>query len=100
MRRAPPSIHRCRRCRRLTTACPPPAPLSQDVDFHPTERLLATGVIDGHLVLHSFSKEAKEQRHKVKASRCVTAASLAAAATLHPTTLRRASSLSSSPSPC
>ena len=25
------------------------------MDIHPTERLLASGVIDGHLVLHSFS---------------------------------------------
>jgi hypothetical protein len=41
----------------------------QDVDIHPTERLLASGVIDGHLVLHSFSMESTEQRHKVKVRR-------------------------------
>ena len=41
----------------------------QDVDIHPTELLLASGVIDGHLVLHSFSMESTEQRHKVKVRR-------------------------------
>ncbi|KAL4447647.1 hypothetical protein ABPG75_004866 [Micractinium tetrahymenae] len=39
-----------------------------DCDLHPTEGLLASGVIDGHLALHSFGKEAAPQlRHKLKA---------------------------------
>lgn len=38
-----------------------------DVDIHPGQSLLATGVIDGHLVLHGFSKAESEQKHKVKA---------------------------------
>lgn len=39
----------------------------QDCDLHPTEGLLASGVIDGHVALHSFSKEAPPQlRHKLK----------------------------------
>lgn len=47
--------------------CGKPLPSApQDVDFHPGQSLLATGVIDGHLVLHGFSKADNEQRHKVK----------------------------------
>jgi hypothetical protein len=38
----------------------------QDVDIHPTQRLLASGVIDGHLVLHDFTDGSLKQRHKVK----------------------------------
>ena len=41
----------------------------QDVDIHPGQSLLATGVIDGHLVLHGFTKADSEQRHKVKVRR-------------------------------
>lgn len=52
--------------RRFSTPdCPLPPP--QDVDFHPTQRLLATGVIDGHLLLHAFDAAAATARHRLKA---------------------------------
>lgn len=37
------------------------------MDFHPTQRLLATGVIDGHLLLHAFDAGAATARHRLKA---------------------------------
>lgn len=55
-----------RRPRRRPTR-PPLSP--QDVDFHPTELLVASGVIDGHLEVHSFSREAHERRHKLRVRR-------------------------------
>lgn len=69
-------MHACmrRRCAAAATCsahrCLPTHPCAvtpQDVDFHPSQCLLATGVIDGHLVLHSFDRQAAQQRHKVKA---------------------------------
>lgn len=39
----------------------------QDVDFHPTQPLLATGVIDGRLLLHSCSPSEVVAQHSVKA---------------------------------
>ncbi len=39
----------------------------QDVDIHPTQPLLATGHIDGRLLLHSYSAEAVAQRASLKA---------------------------------
>lgn len=39
----------------------------QDVDFHPTLPLLATGVIDGRLLLHSCSPSEAAAQHSVKA---------------------------------
>jgi hypothetical protein len=39
----------------------------QDCDFHPTLALLATGLIDGKLLLHEYSKEAVSQRTSLKA---------------------------------
>ena len=53
--------------RQLPTAAGATAAV-QDVDIHPSERVLASGVIDGHLVLHDFTKHSQEQRHKLKAS--------------------------------
>lgn len=47
-----------------------PSPLCtprQDVDFHPSEPLIATGLIDGKLLLHSYSAEAVAQREAMKA---------------------------------
>jgi WD40 repeat protein len=40
---------------------------AQDIDFHPTQHLLATGLIDGRLLLHAVSRAAAEQRHALKA---------------------------------
>lgn len=75
-RASAPLALRRRSCRHRTAATlrrslPPAcsAALLQDVDFHPSEGLLACGIIDGHLVLHGFSREAVEQRHKVKVRR-------------------------------
>lgn len=39
----------------------------QDVDFHPTEPLLATSLITGHLYIHNYTKEATEQKHSLVA---------------------------------
>lgn len=39
----------------------------QDVDFHPTEHILATGVIDGRLLLHSCTRNAATELHSIKA---------------------------------
>lgn len=67
--------------------CGEPLPCApQDVDIHPGQSLLATGVIDGHLVLHGFSKAESEQKHKVKVrgQGCrATAAAAAAASRVH-----------------
>lgn len=39
----------------------------QDVDFHPTRQLLAAGLIDGRLLVHSFSSDAAQRVHRIKA---------------------------------
>jgi len=39
----------------------------QDVDFHPTGSLLATGVINGRLLIHSCTKDKVSELHTIKA---------------------------------
>lgn len=39
----------------------------QDVDFHPTEHILATGIVDGRLLLHSCTHDATALLHSIKA---------------------------------
>jgi WD repeat-containing protein 55 len=39
----------------------------QDVAFHPTQPLLASGIIDGSLVLHSCQRDATTRRHSCRA---------------------------------
>jgi WD40 repeat protein len=66
----------CRRCYQIDTSpcfdyfaytnLVSPACCVQDVDLHPTQRLLASGVIDGHAVLHDFTDGSATQRHRVK----------------------------------
>lgn len=67
--RAPPRPCIALRCTTglATLARPCSALPAQDVDFHPTQSLLATGLIDGHLLVHSYSAEAAAERSSMKA---------------------------------